>query len=87
MYRPKYVNVLGSRIEVEYTDLTKDECYGDADPRGKKIRIHHTLEGAELRRILRHEKMHIAIGLAGLSEWLTDEQEEAICTLVENVKL
>ena len=82
------VKVLGQWVRVEHKDLSVDAApdenlHGDCNVERRLIRLDQSLEGADYKRVLRHEKMHMKLGLSGLSELLTPEQEEAICVLSE----
>ena len=89
MKRPDTVRVLGQRCHVLYVDLkseSKDEetLYGDCDAATRIIRIERTLDDDMTKRVLKHEKMHMKLGLSGLTELFTTEQEEALCVLAES---
>jgi hypothetical protein len=88
--RPDRLKVLGQWCHVLYVDLKKEGAensetlYGDCDAALRVIRIEKTLDDDMTKRVLKHEKMHMRLGLSGLSEILSSEQEEAICVLMES---
>lgn len=83
--RVNSITILGQKIKVEYIKglVKKESIWGDADPFKKKIRLEDSLKGKEYERVLRHEKMHMILGLSGITNLLPLEVEEAICTLIE----
>ena len=89
MKRPDRVKILGQWITILYVDLKKegenhDEIlYGDCDSRARIIRIEKTLDDDLTKRILNHEKYHMKLGLSGVAELLTSDQEEALAVLAE----
>jgi hypothetical protein len=64
-------------------DKAGETLYGDCDSATRIIRIEKSSDDELCKRILKHEKMHMKLGLSGLTEILTSEQEEAICVLAE----
>tara|TARA_R100000742_G_C4256970_1_gene74823 strand:+ start:129 stop:404 length:276 start_codon:yes stop_codon:yes gene_type:complete len=90
MKKPEKIKILGQWAKVQYVDLTKggeavgEVLYGDCDVATRTIRIEKSLDDNLTKRVIKHETMHMKLGLSGLSEILTDEQEEAICVLVES---
>ena len=89
MKRPDRVKILGQWVNILYVNL-QDEgekhnevLYGDCDSRTRIIRIEKTLDDQLTKRILNHEKYHMKLGLSGVIELLTAEQEEALCVLSE----
>lgn len=47
------------------------------------IYIHSGLDGEAYNRTLIHEITHVMLSVSGLSHWLEENQEEAICDLME----
>lgn len=90
MKRPDRVKILGQWCHILYVDLKAegdqaDEIFwGDANVDTRIIRIEKTADDEMTKRILRHEKMHMKLGLSGLSELFSAEQEEALCVLAES---
>lgn len=85
MKKPQRVNILGTRFKIEHVDLTSEGLCGDCDVDHKIIRIEQSLEGKAFKETLTHEKFHAMLTLSGLSQFLTDELEEALCRLVERL--
>ena len=90
MKRPDRVKILGQWCAVKFMDLKEEgqrnneTLYGDCDLATRTIRVEQSLDDDLAKRVLKHEKMHMKLGLSGLSELLTLEQEEAICVLMES---
>lgn len=89
MKRPDRVRILGQWINILYVDLkpegekANETLYGDCDSTTRIIRVDKSVDDDLCKRIIKHEKMHMKLGLSGLTEILTLEQEEAICVLAE----
>ncbi len=90
MKRPERVKILGQWCKVNFTDLKEEGnrnneiLYGDCNLTTRTIRVEQSLDDEIAKRVLRHEKMHMKLGLSGLSEMLNPEQEEALCVLMES---
>lgn len=78
------VNVFGKDIPIEYKAI---ELNDDDKPFGlyklEKIIIDEKLKDDELRDTILHEMIHACLDISGLTELLSDEQEEAICCNLE----
>jgi len=74
---------LGVWVKIEHTSLAEEGILGDSTVTKRVIRIEKTLEGGEYLRVLRHECMHMKLGISGLSDMLNKKQEEALCVLAE----
>ena len=89
MKRPDRVKILGQWINILYVDLKpegdkdNETLYGDCDVAARIIRVEKSSDDELCKRILKHEKLHMKLGLSGLTEILSSEQEEAICVLAE----
>jgi hypothetical protein len=85
MKKANSTRILGVRIKIEHVpNLTADEgILGDADDDTFTIRLDAGLEGDRYRRVLRHERTHMALRMSGIVEHLDDNTEEAICRLFE----
>lgn len=76
---PKFIYVLGHKIEVKVVDhLSEDgkDLLGRYNPDKKEIEILKTQSCWQ--EILFHEVLHCVLDLAGSSEGLTEEKEEII---------
>lgn len=61
--------------------------YGECDSRECIIKINpkHLDSALLVKRTILHEMTHAALGVSGLSEKLTDKQEEAFAVCIENM--
>ena len=85
---PEKFMVLGQKIKVEYVDnlvVEGERCEGGCYVSERVIKIDASLinDTGRLLRVIRHEVMHMRIGLCGLSEIL--DPKEAICVLMESL--
>lgn len=87
----KEIQILGRTIQIktcskaellEFDPDSKD-VLGWYSPDESTIYIHSGLEGSVYNRVLIHEITHVMLSISGLSHWLEDKQEEAICDLME----
>jgi len=88
MRLPKYIDVFGNRIKVIVKDYPTagpdDYIYGEACSARREIYI-NSAEGLDSqRRTLFHERLHMILGLAGVSQLLDPDLEEAIVVAFEN---
>ena len=83
MKKRNRIRVLGQWIDLIHVDLTDEGVHGDCDVESRTIRIHIGLEGPRYTRVLRHELFHMKVGLAGLTELMSPELEEALAVLAE----
>ena len=87
MKRPSKIKVLGQEVTIKV--LAKPEqddgtvCHGMCEVNDRRISIEAGLNNSVYSRVLRHEVFHMKMGLSGLSEMLTDEQEEALAIIAE----
>lgn len=82
MKRPKSVTILGQRITIEYTkDYPAENALALFDSENLKITIKDTVY---YDKHLIHECCHAALYVSGLSNVMSEELEEAICTAIEN---
>lgn len=80
--KPVNCIILGQRVNIKYVTMSND--HGQCDVALREIRLNKKLDGDSLYRVLRHEKMHMRLGISGISELLTSEMEEALCCLAES---
>lgn len=80
---PEYLDILGKCIVIERKPLKDEHGYYLHDSR--KIVLDTGLKGPLVWSVLLHEIIHAYLGVSGVSEILTLEQEEAICRAVENM--
>ncbi len=82
MKRPKSVTILGQRITIEYIkDYPAENALALFDSENLKITIKDTVY---YDKYLIHECVHAALYVSGLSNLLSSEMEEAICTACEH---
>lgn len=88
MKKQESTTILGVKVRIQHVpNLTAIEgILGDADDDKLLIRLAAELEGAQYKRVLRHERVHMALRLSGLVELLTDGTEEALCRLFETFR-
>lgn len=81
---PPSIIISGHTVTIKYIDTEDHEGdqWGDFNIDKDEIRI-WTRGCDDVEEILIHEIMHAVIGYSGLTGVLTDEQEEAICRLVQ----
>ncbi len=82
--------VHGVRVPIEYAPLNANETadeklFGFYSAETDTITIDEKLEGLALKKTLLHEAIHASLGLSGLAEVLTPQQEEAVCRCVETL--
>lgn len=80
---PVKICVLGEWIPIIYQDYLEAEdgtvCDGYFDTSNCEIRLNSTLPIQRIKQVLIHELTHAIMDITGLSDILTDEQEEAVC--------
>ncbi len=64
---PKTVSMAGISIRIVRADLSEDEVFGYWSLDRKTITIHKPLSGKRLKDTLRHEMLHAALDLSGVS--------------------
>lgn len=80
---PKTLKILGQEVSVvQDSSLDKNDC-GVADVEELQIRL-NPRHSATVRITLIHELIHMAIGIAGVTQFLDEKQEEAICRCLEH---
>jgi len=62
---PKQITVAGQKIKIVRGEL--DDCYGTYDHDRRKITLDHKLSNGDILGTLRHELMHAAFDISGLS--------------------
>ncbi len=78
--------VAGKEVAVRWVEL--EGKWGDFDLDGPEIRLSIDLQKKPVEfqyEILAHELTHAALGLAGVSEVLGDDNEEAVCRNVQQI--
>ena len=81
--------VLGQHVEIKYIDnlhVDGEKCEGGCYLSERVIKLDSSLldDPARLQRVTVHEKMHMALGVSGLSELMDSKVEEAICVMMES---
>lgn len=84
MSLPKSLKIMGHTVHIRLRPRLENEDHGQADWQKKEILISQAYPESQQWLTLRHEVLHIILGLSGLSEVLTSEQEEAIVVCFEN---
>jgi len=64
---PKSVSIAGISIRIVRADLSEDEVFGYWSLDRKTITIHKPLSGKRLKETLRHEMLHAALDISGIS--------------------
>jgi len=89
----KELTVLGRRIQVKHVALPElreiypdpaEEILGWFSQSDSCIYLWSGLEQDAYKRVLLHELTHSYIAVSGLSNLISDDQEEAICDLFES---
>ena len=83
---PKSITIGGVRVRIRLRDLGDDDCYGMYSHRRKLIEIDKTLKGKELHDTIRHEMLHAALAIAGLS-FSESYEEESIVRCMKFISL
>lgn len=68
-------------------DQDGDECLGTWNYGERKLRLRPGQSPAALWQTLFHEKVHMWLSDSGVSTFLTDKQEEAICDCLSSALL
>tara|TARA_R110002020_G_scaffold34539_2_gene104986 strand:- start:15395 stop:15697 length:303 start_codon:yes stop_codon:yes gene_type:complete len=79
---PKQVTIGGQKVKIAWGEL--DDCYGTYDHSRRKIILDKKLNNGDVLPTLRHELMHAAFDISGLSfceRW----EEEAVVRCMEQV--
>lgn len=79
---PKSVNIMGIPFDVEVKKKAKD--HGLTNGPERKISITENKNSALMESTLLHEIIHGVFYVTGHSEWLTEEQEEALTLALEH---
>ena len=83
MTAPKSITIGGVRVRIRLGDLGDDDCYGMYSHRRKIITIDKTLKGKELHDTIRHEMLHAALAISGLSYSESYEEESIVICMDE----
>jgi len=82
---PTAFNILGTWIEVHYKEEVDDgEAYGAYSPSRNRILLEKDQESLPMFRAMLHEIMHSYFDKSANDDHFTQEQQEAVCRLVEN---
>ena len=81
---PQSITMAGVRVRIQFRDLGDDDCYGSYSHRRKLITIDKALKGEDIHDTIRHEMLHAALGISGLSFCETYE-EEAIVRCMDEI--
>ena len=84
---PKSITIGGVRVRIRLSDLADDDCYGTYSHRRKLIEIDKTLTGNDLHDTIRHEMLHAALSISGLSfaQASFEDMEEAIIRCMDEI--
>jgi hypothetical protein len=77
---PKYISILGKRIQIKQVGLEENHGEYHASPRVIKIDSSCT----DKYETLFHESLHAALEISGLRETMQNGQEEAVVRCIEN---
>lgn len=85
---PTECNMLGESISIIYVQnlmVEGDKCEGACYLSERLIKIEEDLKAdyERLQRVIKHELMHMKLGISGISQMMDLRMEEAICTLME----
>ena len=87
MKRPSKIKVLGQVVTIKQVANLKNEdgipCHGMCEVHERVISIAKGMTNSKYERVVRHEMFHMKMGLSGIGEMFTDEQEEALAVLAE----
>ena len=88
MKKANSTRVLGVHIKIEHVPnlIETEGNLGEADDDTFTIRLDASLEGDRYKRVLRHERTHMALRMSGIVEHLDDNTEEALCRLMETFR-
>ena len=84
MSLPKKVLIAGCAIRIVYRDLGDEDCYGLYSYKRRTITVHNELEQDDLYETLRHEMMHAALALSGIT-FCERYEEEAIIRCMDEI--
>jgi hypothetical protein len=79
---PKQVTIGGQKVKIAWGEL--DDCYGTYDHSRRKITLDKKLTDGDVLPTLRHELMHAAFDISGLS-FCESWEEEAVVRCMEQV--
>jgi hypothetical protein len=88
---PTEVEILGRRCPITWDASLKADpgevpAWGEYERHECRISIDKRVPDVEFRlRTLIHEMVHAGLDVSGLTEFLEDKMEEAICTVMEQV--
>lgn len=78
--------ILGQKIEILQISNMGTDLHGESDLDNHSIILN--AHYAKTNKItLLHEVIHASLGIGGVSEFLTDKQEEAVCRCLEHALL
>lgn len=80
---PTQLNILGKIFSVKYVKMASGD-YGETLSKDLLIKINKKLPIESMHATLIHEMAHAALGISGLTEVLSEQQEEAVVTAFEN---
>lgn len=85
MKKANSTRIFGVKVDIEHVKglAEKEGALGIADDDQLLISLDADLEGDRYKRVLRHERTHMALRMSGIVEHLDDPTEEAICRLFE----
>ncbi len=86
MFPPKSMNIGGRKVKVKAVSKLRvdgEDCYGAYSYWDDTIRINEDTPDAYKVQTLLHEAMHAALKVTGISEFLDEKVEEAVCIAAE----
>ena len=81
---PKSITMAGVRVRLTFRNLSDDDCYGFYSHKRKLIVIDKALSAKDRHDTLRHEMIHAALGISGLS-FCESYEEEAIVRCMDEI--
>lgn len=81
--RPRTISVMGTKYKIRYRNLDAYDYEGRIYPMERLIVVHNKYDKEATYNIIRHEVMHAMLMISGITEGLTEAQEEALCVLME----
>ena len=75
--------ILGQEVTVKQDSSLEKECHGESLAEEHEIRL-NPCHSKTSKTTLIHEMIHMCLGISGVTEFLDEKQEEAVCRCLEN---
>lgn len=85
------ITVLGQKVKVKFVSakqmakLDTNDVHGYFDIGPREIYVAKDPDKELMKRTLIHETVHAYLDISGISQIMTEQQQEGICTLLENM--